>query len=151
MHTPLTVKWLAKHDLQIYSSYDGTGNKNVQLVLCVLPSANQIYLATSPVFAGCVMLQNYSLFSSTFFRNLQPCHNVVKEPTCTLPWQSNDWQSMTCKFIQATMELATKTCNLFCASYHPSSCHNVVKEPTCTLPWQSLALDQLKYLQNAVN
>ena len=32
--------------------------------------------------------------------------------------QANDWQSMTCKFIQATMKLATKTCNLFCASYH---------------------------------
>ena len=31
------------------------------------------------------------------------------------------------------------------------SCHNVVKEPICTLPWQSLALDQLKYLQIAVN
>ena len=32
-----------------------------------------------------------------------------------------------------------------------SSYHNVVKEPICTLPWQSLALDQLKYLQIAVN
>ena len=32
--------------------------------------------------------------------------------------QANDWQSMTSKFIQATMKLATKTCNLFCASYH---------------------------------
>ena len=31
------------------------------------------------------------------------------------------------------------------------SCHNVVKEPICTLPWQSLALDQVKYLQIAVN
>ena len=31
------------------------------------------------------------------------------------------------------------------------SCHNVVKEPICTLPWQSLALDQLIYLQIAVN
>ena len=29
--------------------------------------------------------------------------------------------------------------------------HNVVKEPLCTLPRQSLALDQLKYLQIAVN
>ena len=31
------------------------------------------------------------------------------------------------------------------------SCQNVVKEPICTLPWQSLVLDQLKYLQIAVN
>ena len=31
------------------------------------------------------------------------------------------------------------------------SCRNVVKEPICTLPWQSLALDQLKYLQIALN
>ena len=33
--------------------------------------------------------------------------------------QSIDWQKMTFKFIQATMKLATKACNLFCASYHP--------------------------------
>ena len=31
------------------------------------------------------------------------------------------------------------------------SCHNVIKEPICTLTRQSLALDQLKYLQIAVN
>ena len=31
------------------------------------------------------------------------------------------------------------------------SCHNVVKNPICTLPWQSLVLDQLEYLQIAVN
>ena len=31
------------------------------------------------------------------------------------------------------------------------SCNNVVKEPICTLPWQSLTLDQLIYLQIAVN
>ena len=66
-----TVKWLAKHDLQIYSSYHETGNKNVQLVLRVLPSTNQIYLATSQVFAGCLMLSNYSLISATTFRYLQ--------------------------------------------------------------------------------
>ena len=66
-----TVKWLAKHDLQIYSSYDETGNKNVQLILRVLPSTNQIYLATSQVFAGCLMLSNYSLISATTFRYLQ--------------------------------------------------------------------------------
>ena len=30
-------------------------------------------------------------------------------------------------------------------------CHNVVKESICTPPWQSLVLDQLKYLQIAVN
>ena len=32
-----------------------------------------------------------------------------------------------------------------------SLCPNVVKEPISTLPWQSLAPDQLKYLQIAVN
>ena len=31
------------------------------------------------------------------------------------------------------------------------SCRNVVLEPISTLPWQSLALDQHKYLQIAVN
>ena len=37
------------------------------------------------------------------------------------------------------------------SSMQAISCYNVVKEPICTLPWQSLVLDQLKYLQIAVN
>ena len=37
------------------------------------------------------------------------------------------------------------------SSMQAISCYTVVKEPICTLPWQSLVIDQLKYLQIAVN
>ena len=39
----------------------------------------------------------------------------------------------------------------FCRDMLYRLCKQYVKEPICTLPWQSLVLDQLKYLQIAVN